>query len=197
MKPGVQRCPYACLVTHPQRAGTYPTGHGPRSGQDESYLGRIADALERIADAIAGPVPRNEADPLPDYPVLDVDYTGESRPTAYGPHIGCSAGRLYFAVCTYCPASRGKTADPAVPSTWLEYEDSSYDLDEQRAILTRHLAHHQQQADPTAALPIWTWADEPCPRCHAPAGRACCTTSGRPSSTIHAARWRDYSSRYW
>lgn len=127
----------------PATASTYPTGHGPSAGKDESHLRRIAEALERFADATAGPVPRIESDPLLDYPVLDIDRTGESRRNAAGPHIGCSSGRLYFAVRTYCPASRRKTADPAVPSTWLEHEDSSYDLDEQRATLARHLAHHR------------------------------------------------------
>ena len=180
------------------RGGHYPTGHGPSSsGQDEGYLKRIAEALERIADAVAGPVTPTEAEPLPDYPVLDVDYTGASRPEVTGPHISCSSGVFYSAVCTYCPAFRSKAPDPADPSTWLEYEDSSYDLNEQRAILARHLDHHRQQADPTAALPIWTWADQPCPRCHASAERPCRTTSGRPSTTIHAARWRDQSSQYW
>ncbi|WP_157441529.1 zinc finger domain-containing protein [Actinoplanes awajinensis] len=185
-------------MNYQPRAGTYPAGHGPsKTGPDESYLKRIAEALERIADAIAGPVTLLDADPLPDYPVLELDYTAASHTGATGPHIACSSGVLYFAVCTYCPAIRGKAADLADPSTWLENDDSSYDLDEQRVILTRHLDHHRQQTDPTAALPIWTWADQPCPRCHAPTERPCRTTSGRPSTTTHAARWRDHSNRYW
>ncbi|WP_438860728.1 zinc finger domain-containing protein [Actinoplanes cyaneus] len=46
-------------------------------------------------------------------------------------------------------------------------------------------------------MPIWTWANQPCPRCHAPAERPCRTTSGRPSTNIHATRWQDLSSQYW
>ncbi|WP_446430676.1 zinc finger domain-containing protein [Polymorphospora lycopeni] len=113
------------------------------------------------------------------------------------PHIQCSAGRLYIAVCTYCPEGPGAAADSGEPFTWLEYQESSYDLDEQRAALARHLTHHRKQTDPTAALPIWTWSDHTCPRCHAPAEHECRSSSGRPSTTVHVERWQDNSGNYW
>lgn len=152
--------------------------------------------MERIAEAVAGPVANRDPDPLPSYPVIDWDDDGSQIEVAE-PHISRSAGRLFVAVCTYCAEGPRQAADPREPSTWLEYAESSYDLDEQRAALTRHLAHHQRQADPTAALPIWTWSDRTCPRCHAPAEHKCRTVSGRPSTAIHAERWQDHSSQYW
>ncbi|WP_444543342.1 zinc finger domain-containing protein [Micromonospora sonchi] len=113
------------------------------------------------------------------------------------PHIQRSGGRLYCAVCTYCPERPGRAANVLEPSVWLEYSESSFDVDEQRAALTRHLNHHRKQADPTAALPIWTWSDHSCPRCHAPAEHRCRTSSGRPSTSVHAERWQDHSDEYW
>ena len=165
-------------------------------GQGEDYLRRIAEAVERIADAVAGPVVRDDADPLPSFPVIDWDGT-EAWTDVVEPHIGRSAGSLYYAVCPRCPEAHGKPADPTEPSTWLEHSESSYDLDEQRAALARHLAHHERLADPAAALPIWIWSDQACPRCHAPAEQECRTASGRPSTAVHSSRWRDHSSDYW
>ncbi|GLY98778.1 hypothetical protein [Actinoplanes sp. NBRC 103695] len=185
-------------MTYAARSGAYPTDQGPRSRvRDEEYLKRIAEAIERIAEAVAGPVIPIEADPLPSYPVLAEDGTEPPRTGASEPHIGCWAGSLYVAVCTYCPATPGQAVDPGASSTWLEHAESSHDLDEQRAALTRHLAHHHQLADPTAALPIWTWSDQPCPRCHAPVGQKCRTVVGRLSTAVHTARWQDHSDRYW
>ncbi|WP_443607140.1 zinc finger domain-containing protein [Actinoplanes flavus] len=189
---------YAGPVTYPARSGSYPTDYGPRNRiQNEEHLRRIAEALERIADAVAGPVARTEADPLPSYPVIAEDGTDPTWAGRSEPHIACWDGSLYLAVCTRCPAKPGQVVDPSDSSTCLEYADSSYDLDEQRAALTRHLGHHLKLEDPTAALPIWTWSDQPCSRCHAPIGQKCRTAAGRPSTAVHAARWQDHSPQYW
>lgn len=184
-------------MAYQRPAGTHATDHRaePR-GQGEDYLRRIAEAVERIADAVAGPLTGDDADPLPTFPVIDWDDM-EPRMDVVEPHVGRSSGRLYYAVCPRCPEARGKPADPAEPSTWLEHGESSYDLDEQFAALARHLAHHEKLADPAAALPIWTWSDHPCPRCHAAAEQECRTASGRPSTAVHSARWRDHSPDYW
>ena len=183
-------------MTSQRSAGTHIADQAEFRGQGEDYLRRIAEAVERIADAVTGPLPGDDADPLPTFSVIDWDDTAPRMDVA-GPHIRRSAGRLYYAVCPRCPEAHGKPADPAEPSTWLEYVESSYDIDEQFAALARHLAHHEVRADPAAALPIWTWSDQPCPRCHAPAGQECRTASGRPSTAVHAARWRDHSTDYW
>jgi hypothetical protein len=184
-------------VSYPRQARPYsvfPRSDGPDRGDE--YLRRIAEAVERIADAVAGPVTRQAPEALPTYPIVDCD--GPSPETGVAePHIQRSAGRLYYAVCTYCPNGPGQAADPREPSTWLEYSESSYDLDEQRAALARHLTHHGKQADPTTALLIWTWSDHLCPRCHAPADHRCRTNSGRPSTAPHAERWQDHSDQYW
>jgi hypothetical protein len=184
-------------VNYPRRGRPYPTHHRPDDpGPSVEYLRRIAEAVERIADAVTGPVPDPEPDTLPTYPIIDCD--GPDPEMVVGePHVQRSAGKLYYAVCTYCPAGPGRAATPHEPSTWLEYQESSYDLDEQRAALARHLIFHREQPDPTAALPIWTWSDNPCPRCHAPADHRCRTGSGRPSTAVHAERWRDRSDEYW
>ncbi|WP_438268510.1 zinc finger domain-containing protein [Micromonospora peucetia] len=133
---------------------------------------------------------------MPTYPIVDCD-DPSAEVTVAEPHIQRSDGRLYIALCTYCPDRPGQVADPREPATWLEYGESSYDLDEQRGALTRHLTHHQKQADPTAALPIWTWSDHACPRCDAPPEHKCRTRSGRPSTAVHAERWHDHSGEYW
>jgi len=40
-------------VTYPPRAGTYPADHEPKNhSQHQDYLRRIAEAIERIADAV-------------------------------------------------------------------------------------------------------------------------------------------------
>jgi hypothetical protein len=180
-----------------RHASSHTTTHRAESrGLGEDYLRRIAEAVERIADAVAGPLKRDDADPLPTFPIIDWDDT-EPRMDVVEPHIGRSSGSFYYAVCPRCPERPGKPADPAKPSTWLEYGESSFDVDEQFAALARHLAHHEERADPAAALPIWIWSDQPCPRCHAPAEQECRTTSGRPSTAVHSARWRDHSTDYW
>ncbi|MEO3781164.1 hypothetical protein ABGB16_31085 [Micromonospora sp. B11E3] len=184
-------------VTYPQRGRPYSALHMTDDlGQGNEYLRRIAEAVERIADKVAGPAAVQEPNALPTYPIIDSDdaHPESERPE---PHIQRWANQLYYAVCTYCPADPGQVADPCDRSTWLEYEESSYDLDEQRAALTRHLAHHRKQADPTAALPIWTWSDHGCPRCQAPSEHKCRTRSGRPSTAVHAARRQDRSREYW
>lgn len=157
-------------------------------------LHRIAAALERIADAMAGQPPPSP-DPYPEYPIVDHD-AGADAGIPLSPHIGRFNQRLLFAVCPYCPRASGELADPSNPDTWLEHDDS-YDLDEQRAALSRHLAHHAQQQVDTDPLPIWMWADQSCPRCQAPKGSRCSTDNGRPSTAVHAARWRDDSNLYW
>ena len=48
---------YPGPVTYASRSGAYPTDQGPRSRvRDEEYLRRIAEAIERIAEAVAGAV---------------------------------------------------------------------------------------------------------------------------------------------
>jgi hypothetical protein len=143
------------------RSSRSGVGHQSADGSHDDYVRRIADAVERIADAIAGPVVVTAAEPSPIYPIVDWDIHDASAPAE--PHIVRSAGSFYYAVCTYCPAHRARAADPREPSTCLEYADSSESLDDIRAALTRHLGHHQQQNNPVAALPIWTWADRSCP----------------------------------
>jgi hypothetical protein len=184
-------------VSYPRQTHSYPTF--PRSdddGRGKDYLRRIAEAVERIADAVAGPVVKQKPEILPTYPIIDCDDPSPELGVAE-PHIQRSAGGFYYAVCTYCPVRPGRAANVREPSTWLEYGDSSVDVDDQRAALARHLAHHRKQADSTAALPIWTWSDHSCPRCHAPAEHKCRTNSGRPSTSVHAERWQDHSDDYW
>jgi hypothetical protein len=157
-------------------------------------LHRIAAALERIADTITGQ-PSPSPDPVPEYPIVDHD-TDTVADVPATPHVGRYNQRLYFAVCPRCPRAKDKPIDPSNPDTWQEYEDS-YDLDEQRAALTRHLAYHGALTVETDPLPIWVWADQPCPRCQAARGSRCLADRGRTSTAVHAARWRDDSERYW
>lgn len=140
---------------------------------------------------------RIAADPLPNYPIAAKGGTG---PVVR--RIVRAACRLSGQVALLCgvppmPGGPGQAVDPGDSSTWLEYAESSYELDEQRTALIRHLAHHLQLDDPTAALPSWTWSDQLCPRCHAPAEDKCFAVARRPSTTVHAARWQDHSDRYW
>jgi hypothetical protein len=117
-----------------------PTG-GTKGDAVEIELRRIADALERLADAIAGPAAQ-APDPYPQYPVvtLDKDYRPAEVPST--PHIVMSAhGNILSAVCIYCPAGPDIVADAADPDTCLAYEDGLV-LDDYRAALTKHLAHH-------------------------------------------------------
>jgi hypothetical protein len=104
-----------------------------------------------------------------------------------------SYGRLCHAVCSYCSAQPGQSADPRDSWTWLEHDGPSADLDTQLAVLRRHDEHHRQQPDPTATLPIWTWSDRSCPRCPAPTDRRFRTSSGRPRTVIHSGRWHGQS----
>jgi hypothetical protein len=182
-------------VNYPRRSA-YRGQSGALLSSADDYLRRIAEAVERIADAVAGPPAAPASAPSPTYPVIDWDDHYQPSVPVAEPHIACSAGRLYYAVCVYCPSGRGQTADPAEPSTWLDYAESSFDLDEQRHALARHLSHHERQADPTMPLPIWTWSDRPCPRCQAPAEQRSRTRSGR-TSAVHAERWQDHSTDYW
>jgi hypothetical protein len=159
-------------------------------------LQRVTFAVERIANVVAPDAEVPTPAPLPEFPIIEADSGITSRDVA-GPHIQSSHGRYFYAVCTYCPARPGRPADPNDPRTWLEYEESSADLDTQRTALHRHVEHHRQQPDPRLALPVWTWADKPCPRCSAPAGRRCHTGSDRPSTAIHSGRWHGQPDAFW
>lgn len=155
---------------------------------------RIADALERIADAVAGPVVV-PPDPYGHFEII-ANETGKLASTPAAPFIEIYQGRLMRAICIYCPAGRDSAADPQDPDTCLGYDDS-YDLDEQRAALTRHLAHHTKLPDATSPLATWTWEDQTCPRCAAEPGEVCRTERGRPSTAVHSPRWRDHTEDFW
>jgi hypothetical protein len=173
------------------RADSTPAHGVQRMKRDP--LERIADALERIADAVAGQI-SPDSEPAQEYPIIDHDDRASSIPSI--PHIGRYNQRLLFALCPYCPRGRDEPALPGNPDTWLEYE-SSHDVNEQCAALTRHLAHHTRLQLDTVPLPIWIWAHQPCPRCHAPKGTRCVTEKGQPSTAVHAARWQDDTELYW
>jgi hypothetical protein len=176
----------------------YPTAPvEPGTGPADEYLRRIAEAVERIADVIAGPLPPAPADSTPEFPIVAMTDRWHPEATVVGPYIAQSRGQFYSAICTYCPASKDLAADPADPSTCLEYEGSSLDLYDFRVALGRHVAHHERQDDPATALPIWTWSDRACPRFAAPAGEPCRTSSGRTSPAVHSGRWQNHSDEYW
>jgi hypothetical protein len=176
----------------------YPTASvKPVTRSADEYLRRIAEAVERIADTIAGPPSPLAVDPTQDFPIVALNDHWRPEVAVVGPYIAQAHGQFYSAICTYCPASKDQAADPADPSTCLEYESSSLDLDDFRVALGRHIGHHERQEDPAAPLPIWTWSNRACPRCAAPAGDPCRTASGRTSPAVHSGRWQDHSGEYW
>lgn len=80
--------PGPTVIRMNDRSSRSGVGHHSADGSHDDYLRRIADAVERIADAIAGPVVVTAAEPLPIYPSSTGTSTAPRRllnPTSSGP----------------------------------------------------------------------------------------------------------------